>query len=82
MPPTVSFTVSLWLIYLFLFLLSLAAAAVSFCCCCLLLLQALSLARFVQDPLAEAATLWGEGSDNLLLQLRLHPLQNAVNPKP
>ncbi|KAL8269992.1 hypothetical protein Esti_006092 [Eimeria stiedai] len=41
-------------------------------------LMALSLGRYVQDPLAEAASLWGEGAENLLLQLKLHPLQAAL----
>ncbi|KEP61287.1 UNVERIFIED_CONTAM: transcription elongation factor SPT6 [Hammondia hammondi] len=41
-------------------------------------LMCLSLARTLQDPLAEIAGLWSEGRENSLLQLRLHPLQKLV----
>ncbi|PFH33943.1 hypothetical protein BESB_070950 [Besnoitia besnoiti] len=41
-------------------------------------LMCLSLARSLQDPLAEIAGLWSEGRQNSLLQLKLHPLQKLV----
>ncbi|EPR60774.1 transcription elongation factor SPT6 [Toxoplasma gondii GT1] len=41
-------------------------------------LMCLSLARTLQDPLAELAGLWSEGRENSLLQLKLHPLQKLV----
>lgn len=42
--------------------------------------QALSLARFEQDPLNEVLNLWSQYSDNnLLLSLNLHKLQKQVN---
>ncbi|PHJ23013.1 transcription elongation factor [Cystoisospora suis] len=41
-------------------------------------LMCLSLARMLQDPLAEIAGLWSEGRHNYLLQLKLHPLQHLV----
>nr|CEL69631.1 TPA: transcription elongation factor SPT6 [Neospora caninum Liverpool] len=43
-------------------------------------LMCLSLARTLQDPLAEIAGLWSEGRQNYLLQLKLHPLQKLVPP--
>lgn len=45
---------------------------------CPVCLQCLSLARMLQDPLAEIAGLWSEGRHNYLLQLKLHPLQHLV----
>lgn len=42
--------------------------------------QALSLARFEQDPLNEVLNLWSQYSDNnLLLSLNLHKLQKQVS---
>eukprot|EP01069_Polyplicarium_translucidae_P003745 Polyplicarium_translucidae@DN2398_c0_g1_i3.p1 len=40
--------------------------------------QALSLARFVQDPMAETLTLWGSHGDNYLMQMSYHRLQHAL----
>jgi transcriptional accessory protein Tex/SPT6 len=42
--------------------------------------QAVSLARFQQDPLNEVLNLWSfELMDNQALQLNLHPLQKRIN---
>lgn len=43
------------------------------------LLQAVSLARFYQDPLAETLGLWSDPNENNILSLKLHDLQNEVN---
>ncbi|CEM39901.1 unnamed protein product [Vitrella brassicaformis CCMP3155] len=41
-------------------------------------LEALSIARYVQDPTSEILNLWGDHDVNPLLHLKLHPLQNMI----
>jgi transcriptional accessory protein Tex/SPT6 len=46
----------------------------------LVLKQAISLARFEQDPMNEILNLWSfVPSENQTLQLNLHPLQKQIN---
>jgi transcription elongation factor SPT6 len=40
--------------------------------------QAVSLGRFVQNPLAEVLGLWADPNEDSILQLKLHPLQKVV----
>ena len=44
--------------------------------------EAISMARYIQNPLVETLNLWDDDLDkNLLLYLSFHPQQNAINKK-